>query len=84
MIEEIESQIYLQSLESLNLLCDLYAFYFLPFDSGFAGDAGSILELGRSPRIGSGNPTPVFLPGKIHGQRSLDGYSPWDHRVRHK
>ena len=23
-------------------------------------------------------PTPVFLPGKFHGQRSLGGYSPWD------
>ena len=22
-------------------------------------------------------PTPVFLPGKCHGQRSLAGYSPW-------
>ena len=22
-------------------------------------------------------PTPVFLPGKFHGQRSLGGYSPW-------
>ena len=22
-------------------------------------------------------PTPVFLPGKYHGQRSLMGYSPW-------
>ena len=22
-------------------------------------------------------PTPVFLPGKVHGQRSLAGYSPW-------
>ena len=22
-------------------------------------------------------PTPVFLPGKFHGQRSLEGYSPW-------
>ena len=21
--------------------------------------------------------TPVFLPGKSHGQRSLAGYSPW-------
>ena len=29
-------------------------------------------------------PTPVFLPGKSHGQRSLAGYSPWGHkRVRH-
>ena len=22
-------------------------------------------------------PTPVFLPGDSHGQRSLEGYSPW-------
>ena len=29
-------------------------------------------------------PTPVFLPGKSHGQRSLAGYSPWGcKRVRH-
>ena len=25
-------------------------------------------------------PTPVFLPGKFHGQRSLSGYSPWGHK----
>ena len=24
--------------------------------------------------------TPVFLPGESHGQRSLVGYSPWDHK----
>ena len=23
------------------------------------------------------HPTPVLLPGKFHGQRSLVGYSPW-------
>ena len=28
-------------------------------------------------------PTPVRLPGKFHGQRSLVGYSPWGNRVRH-
>ena len=22
-------------------------------------------------------PTPTFLPGEFHGQRSLAGYSPW-------
>ena len=22
-------------------------------------------------------PTPIFLPGQSHGQRSLAGYSPW-------
>ena len=25
-------------------------------------------------------PTPVFLPGESHGQRSLTGYSPWGHK----
>ena len=28
-------------------------------------------------------PVPVFLPEKFHGQRNLEGYSPWGHRVRH-
>ena len=28
-------------------------------------------------------PTPVFLPGKSHGQRSLAGHSLWGCRVRH-
>ena len=28
--------------------------------------------------------TPVFLPGKSHGQKILVGYNPWGHkRVRH-
>ena len=27
-------------------------------------------------------PSPVFLPGESHGQRSLAGYSPLDRRVR--
>ena len=25
-------------------------------------------------------PSPVFLPGKFHGQRSFIGYSPWGHK----
>ena len=28
-------------------------------------------------------PTPVFLPGKPHGQRNLVGYSPWGCRIRY-
>ena len=28
-------------------------------------------------------PTPVFLSGELHGQRSMVGYSPWSHRVGH-
>ena len=41
-------------------------------------DMGLIPGLGRSPGKGDGNLLP--LPGKSHGQRSLVGYSPWDHR----
>ena len=42
-----------------------------------AGDPRLIPGSGRSPGEGSGNPTPVLLPGKSHGWRSLMGYSPW-------
>ena len=42
-----------------------------------AGDPGLIPGSGRSPGEGNGYPTPVFLPGEFHGQRSLVGYSPW-------
>ena len=41
-------------------------------------DAGSIPGSGRSPGVGNGN-SPVFLPEKFHGQRSLAGYSPFGH-----
>ena len=48
-----------------------------------------ILQCGRSvfhpwvrkiPWRREWQPTPVFLPGKPHGQRSLTGYSPWGHK----
>ena len=31
----------------------------------------------KIPRRKEWLPTPVFLPGEFHGQRSLQGYSPW-------
>ena len=44
-----------------------------------AGDMGLILGLGRSP--GEGNSNPLHYPAwEIHEQRSLVGYSPWDHK----
>ena len=46
-----------------------------------AGDLGLIPGSGETPGEGNGNPwrrewqpTPVFLPGKVRGQRSLVGY----------
>ena len=44
-----------------------------------AGNLGLIPGSGHSPGEENGNPIPVFLPGKSHGQRSLVGYSPWGH-----
>ena len=42
-------------------------------NTGDARDACSIPGLGRSPRVGNGLPTPVFLPEEFHEQRSLVG-----------
>ena len=38
------------------------------------------LWVGNIPWRRKWQPTPVFLPGKFHGQRSLAGYSPWDRK----
>ena len=35
---------------------------------------------GKSPQRRKWQPTPVFLPGTVHGQRILVGYSPWSHK----
>ena len=35
---------------------------------------------GKIPWRRKWKPTPVFLPGESHGQRSLAGYSPQDHK----
>ena len=34
--------------------------------------------IGKIPWRREWLPTPVFLPGELHGQRNLVGYSPWD------
>jgi len=34
----------------------------------------------KIPRRRAWQPTPVFLPGESHGQKSLEGYSPQGHR----
>ena len=56
----------------------------LPADEGDTGDRSSIpvglWDGGRREKIPWSRKwqlTPVFLPGKSHGQRSLAGYSPW-------
>ena len=34
----------------------------------------------KIPQRRAWQPTPVFLPGESHAQRSLVGYSPWGHK----
>ena len=36
--------------------------------------------VGKIPWRRKWQPTPVFLPGTFHGQKSLVGYSPWGHK----
>ena len=47
------------------------------------GDLCSIPGLRRSPGGGHGNPLQHSYLENPHGQRSLVGYSPWGHKVRH-
>ena len=50
-----------------------------PAGAGDSRDAGSVPGLKRL-WSGKWQPTPVLLPGKFHGQRSLVGCSPWGHK----
>ena len=52
----------------------------LPDNAGDARDAGSVPGSGRFPWRRKWQPTPGFLPGESHGQRSMVGYGPWGHR----
>ena len=67
-----------------------YPVSFIVFSPGFLLRRSSVcLQCGR-PRLNpwvrkiswrrQWQPTPVFLPGKFHGQRSLVIYSPWGHK----
>ena len=51
----------------------------LSANAGDIGEAGSILGQ-EDPLEEEWQPTPVFLPGESHGQRSLVGYSPKGHK----
>ena len=52
----------------------------LPANAENTRDADLIPGLGRFPGGGQEKPTPVFLPGESHGQRSLADYGPKGHK----
>ena len=47
----------------------------LPANAGEIRDSSSVLGSGRFLWRRKWQPTPVFLPGESHGQRSLAGYN---------
>ena len=51
----------------------------LPANAGDTRDPSSIPGW-EDPLRRKWQLTPVFLPGKFHGQRSLVGYSSWGHK----
>ena len=44
------------------------------------GDRDLIPEVGKIPWRRKWQPTPVFVPGKSHEQKSLVGYGPWGYK----
>ena len=48
----------------------------LPANAGDTRDMGLMLSQ-EVPWRRKWQHTPVFLPGKFHGQKSVAGYSPW-------
>ena len=44
-------------------------------------NVGDIRDSGKLSWRTKWQPTPGFLPGESHAQRSLEGYSPWAHTV---
>ena len=51
-----------------------------PANAGDTRDARLIPGAGRSSGVKNGTPLHYSFPGKFHGQRSLEGYSPQDRK----
>ena len=57
-----------------HILYDLFVTWGFP---GSLDGKASAYNAGDPGSIPGSEPTPVFMPGKSHGPRSLVGYSPW-------
>ena len=74
--------------KSWEILMNINISYSMDFPGGSAvkKSACQCRRHGFSPWVGKipwrrkWQPTPVFLPGESHGQRSLEGYSSWGHK----
>ena len=61
--------------------CSIYIFYLLRIRIMANPEVNNVVVASGSRQntglYGSNQPTPVLLPGKFHGRRSLVGCSPW-------
>ena len=64
--------------EGLSLSLYIHSLLGFPGGSASAGNAFDP-SVKKIPRRRAGQPTPIFLPGESHGQRSLASYDPWGH-----
>ena len=61
----------------------------ISLNNEYSGTTGQYRRHGFDPWVGKipwrkkWHPTPGFLPRKFHGQRSLEGYSPWGLKAEH-
>ena len=62
----------------VQIMLDNHVFRGFPGGSAGRQSACSAGDLGSTPGLGRSPPTPAFLPGVSHGQRSLVG--PWGHK----
>ena len=82
------NRVYTEYLFVDQLLC--YEFYICNFYLDFPSDSAvkdlparqetQVPWVRKIPWRRKWQPTPVFLPEKSHGERSLSGYSPWGHK----
>ena len=52
----------------------------LPTNAGDTGDLGLIPAFGKIPWMRKLLPTPVFLPGRFHEQKSLVANNSWSYK----
>ena len=63
----------------LSVICFNNAAVKVKVEMGFQVSEANCMSVKVTWRRRQWHPTPVLLPGKSHGQRSLVGCSPWGH-----
>ena len=84
-MECVKPKLNILGIKGQGLLYFLNQKKFIPGDSG-GQESAQFRSTGFDPWVRKipwrreWQPTPVLLPGEIHGRKSLEGYSPWCHK----